>query len=56
MWGRGDTAPCILYLVVGEGEWTVLCPIPFTTSEQAPRTHRMGSWVDPIATVDALER
>jgi hypothetical protein len=44
---------CILNLSTG---WTASCPCRFTAEEAAPGTHCIGSWVDPRASPDIMEK
>jgi hypothetical protein len=38
------------------GEWSASRPGCFTTGERAPSTHRLGSWVEPRAGLDYIEK
>jgi hypothetical protein len=38
------------------GEWSTLRPGRFTRRERAPGTHRIGGWVNRIASQDDVER
>jgi hypothetical protein len=43
-------------LVLGEGECLAVCPGCFSPWERSPRTHWVGSFVDPRASLDAVEK
>jgi hypothetical protein len=38
------------------GEWSASHPGRFTPGKRAPRTHWIGSWVDPRAGLDDVEK
>jgi hypothetical protein len=38
-----------------QGEWSASRPIRFTPGEKASGTHRIGGWVDPRTSLDAVE-
>jgi hypothetical protein len=52
-WRYSSTVPD---LGVRKNEWPASRPCRFTPRERAPGTHWIGSWVDPRANLDDLEK
>jgi hypothetical protein len=56
-WGNGGVAPPFFTSALDGGEWSASRPSRFTPEAKAPtRTHCIGSWVDPRAALDAMEK
>jgi hypothetical protein len=45
-----------LTLALAGGEWSASRPGRFTPAERVPGTHWIGSWVDPRASLDDVEK
>jgi hypothetical protein len=56
MWGSGGITPPFLISALGGGEWSDLRSGRFTPVERARGNHWIGSWVGPIAGLDAMKR
>jgi len=41
-------------LALDAGEWSASCPRHFTPRKRAPGTLRIGGWLGPIASLDAV--
>jgi hypothetical protein len=50
----GGIAPSFLISTLDGGEWSASRPGRFITTERAPCTHWIGSWVGPRTGLDAV--
>jgi hypothetical protein len=55
-WGVDVKMHIFLTSALAGGEWSASGPCRFITEERAPGTHWIGSWVDPRARLDNMEK